>query len=123
MKIIPTAIPDVLIIEPKVFGDDRGFFFESYNRKQFAEKTGRDVDFVQDNHCAIRARACCAGFTIRSSRPRENWCGSYKERSTTWRWISANLHPPFGKWVAETLSAENKRMLVDSPKVSGMDSW
>ena len=50
MKAIPTAIPDVLIIEPKVFGDERGFFFESYNRRQFAELIGRDVDFVQDNH-------------------------------------------------------------------------
>ncbi|MGZ4970935.1 MAG: dTDP-4-dehydrorhamnose 3,5-epimerase family protein, partial [Methylobacter sp.] len=50
MKAISTAIPDLFIIEPKVFGDDRGFFFESFNRRQFAELTGRDVDFVQDNH-------------------------------------------------------------------------
>ena len=50
MKATLTAIPDLLIIEPKVFGDDRGFFFESYNRRKFAELTGRDVDFVQDNH-------------------------------------------------------------------------
>src|SRR4030065_724453 len=50
MNGIRTAIPDLLIMEPKVFGDDRGFFFESYNRRRFAELTGRDVDFVQDNH-------------------------------------------------------------------------
>ncbi|MFI3187545.1 MAG: dTDP-4-dehydrorhamnose 3,5-epimerase family protein, partial [Methylococcaceae bacterium] len=50
MNIIPTAIADLLIIEPKVFGDERGFFFESFNRRQFAELTGRDMDFVQDNH-------------------------------------------------------------------------
>ena len=50
MNVIPTAIPDVLIIEPKVFGDERGFFFESFNRRQFADLIGRDVDFVQDNH-------------------------------------------------------------------------
>src|SRR4030042_587628 len=50
MNAIHTAIPDLLIIEPKVFGDDRGFFFESFNRRRFAELTGRDVDFVQDNH-------------------------------------------------------------------------
>ncbi|ESS15158.1 dTDP-4-dehydrorhamnose 3,5-epimerase [Betaproteobacteria bacterium MOLA814] len=49
MNVIPTAIPDVLIIEPKVFGDERGFFFESLNRRQFAELIGRNVDFVQDN--------------------------------------------------------------------------
>ena len=50
MNVIPTAIPDVLIIEPRVFGDQRGFFFESFHRRQFAERIGRNVDFVQDNH-------------------------------------------------------------------------
>ena len=50
MKATPTAIPDVLIIEPKVFGDARGFFFESFNQKAFREATGCDPDFVQDNH-------------------------------------------------------------------------
>lgn len=50
MKATALAIPDVLIIEPKVFGDERGFFFESFNRRQFAELIGRNVDFVQDNH-------------------------------------------------------------------------
>ena len=49
MNIIETAIPDLLIIEPRVFGDDRGFFLESWNRRAFAER-GRDFDFVQDNH-------------------------------------------------------------------------
>ncbi|OYZ71816.1 MAG: dTDP-4-dehydrorhamnose 3,5-epimerase, partial [Burkholderiales bacterium 24-55-52] len=50
MKVTPTAIPEVLIIEPKVFGDARGFFFESFNQKAFNEATGLDVNFVQDNH-------------------------------------------------------------------------
>ncbi len=50
MKVTPTRIPDVLLIEPRVFGDARGFFFESYNEKAFAESTGLQVDFVQDNH-------------------------------------------------------------------------
>ena len=50
MKVTPTRIPDVLLIEPKVFGDDRGFFFESYNQKAFQEATGLNVSFVQDNH-------------------------------------------------------------------------
>lgn len=50
MKAIPTAIPDVLVIEPKVFGDERGFFFESFNARAFAEATGLELDFVQDNH-------------------------------------------------------------------------
>ena len=50
MKAIPTGIPGLLILEPKVFGDDRGYFFESYNRRAFREATGLDSDFVQDNH-------------------------------------------------------------------------
>ena len=50
MNIIKTAIPDVLIVEPKVFGDDRGFFFESFNQRQFEQAIGRSVNFVQDNH-------------------------------------------------------------------------
>jgi hypothetical protein len=57
MKCIPTAIPEVLIIEPQVFGDERGFFFESFNRRQFTDLIGRDVDFVQDsrrNKCIDR---------------------------------------------------------------------
>ncbi len=50
MKVTPTAIPDVLVIEPKVFGDSRGFFFESFNHKAFNEATGLNENFVQDNH-------------------------------------------------------------------------
>ena len=50
MNVIRTAIPDVLILEPKVFGDARGFFMESYNQKVFNEAVGHDVHFVQDNH-------------------------------------------------------------------------
>ncbi|WP_291014226.1 dTDP-4-dehydrorhamnose 3,5-epimerase family protein, partial [Hydrogenophaga sp.] len=50
MKATPTAIPDVMVIEPKVFGDARGFFYESFNQKAFNEATGMDVTFVQDNH-------------------------------------------------------------------------
>jgi dTDP-4-dehydrorhamnose 3,5-epimerase len=50
MKVTPTAIPDVLIIEPKVFGDARGFFYESFNQNAFNEAIGQDVNFVQDNH-------------------------------------------------------------------------
>ena len=50
MRVMQLAIPDVILLEPKVFGDDRGFFFESYNRKAFLEATGLDPDFVQDNH-------------------------------------------------------------------------
>ena len=54
MKITPTAIPDVLLIEPKVFGDDRGFFFESYNARELGKALGLNQDFVQDNHSKSR---------------------------------------------------------------------
>ena len=50
MKVVPTAIPEVLVLEPQVFGDDRGFFFESFNARRFKEVAGLDVQFVQDNH-------------------------------------------------------------------------
>jgi dTDP-4-dehydrorhamnose 3,5-epimerase len=73
MNIIETALPGVLLIEPKVFGDARGFFLESWNRESFAN-LGLDSDFVQDNH-SRSARACCAASTTRSISPRGNWCG------------------------------------------------
>lgn len=68
MRVIQTAIPNLLIIEPKVFGDDRGFFFESFNRHKFAELTGRDVDFVQDNH-SRSAKNVLRGLHYQIQRP------------------------------------------------------
>lgn len=69
MKATPLAIPDVMLIEPTVFGDDRGFFFESYNQRQFEEAVGRKVMFVRTT-IPVRKRACCAVCTIKSSNPR-----------------------------------------------------
>lgn len=80
MKVISTTIPDVLIIEPKVFGDERGFFYESFNAKIFREVTGLDVQFVQDNHSKSE-RMCCVGCTIKSSIHRASWFGSLQARS------------------------------------------
>ncbi len=68
MQVTRTAIPEVLVIEPKVFGDDRGFFYESYNERAFADATGLRVRFVQDNH-SRSGRTCCAACTTRSARP------------------------------------------------------
>ena len=50
MEFVPTNLPEVILLRPKIFGDERGFFYESFNRRKFAELTGRDADFVQDNH-------------------------------------------------------------------------
>ena len=110
MKVTPTAIPDVLILEPKVFGDDRGFFFESYNRRAFREATGLDVDFVQDNH-SRSAKNVLRGMHYQIRQPQGKLvrvtAGEVFDAVVDLRKSS----PTFGKWVGATLSAANHRML------------
>ena len=110
MKLIPTAIPDLLIIEPKVFGDDRGFFFESFSRRRFAELTGQDVDFVQDNH-SRSARNVLRGLHYQIQRPQAKLVrvvqGAVLDIAVDIRKNSLT----FGQHVALELSADNKRML------------
>ncbi len=110
MKVISTAIPDLLIIEPKVFGDDRGFFFESFNRRQFAELTGCDVDFVQDNH-SRSAKNVLRGLHYQIQHPQGKLVrvvqGTVFDVAVDIRRSS----PTFGQYVALELSAENKRIL------------
>lgn len=110
MKCIPTPIPDVLIIEPKVFNDNRGFFFESFNKRKFAELIGRDVDFVQDNH-SLSKRNVLRGLHYQIQHPQAKLVrviqGAVLDVAVDIRRSS----PTFGQHVAEELSAENKRML------------
>ncbi len=110
MNVIPTAIPDVLIIEPKVFGDERGFFFESFNRRRFAELVGRDVDFVQDNH-SRSAKNVLRGLHYQIQQPQGKLVrvaqGAVFDVAVDIRRSS----PTFGQHVSVELSAENKRML------------
>ena len=110
MKVIPTAIPDVLLIEPRVFGDARGFFFESWNRRAFAEAIGRDVEFVQDNHSASE-RNVLRGLHYQLRQPQGKLvrvvAGEVYDVAVDLRRSS----PTFGKWVGERLSAGNYRML------------
>jgi dTDP-4-dehydrorhamnose 3,5-epimerase len=110
MKVIPMAIPDVLIIEPKVFGDERGFFFESFNRRKFAELTGRDVDFVQDNH-SRSVKNVLRGLHYQIQQPQGKLVrvvqGAVFDVAVDIRRSS----PTFGQYVAQELSAENKRMM------------
>lgn len=68
MIVIKTAIPDVLILEPKVFGDERGFFFESYNQQTFEELIGRKVTFVQDNHSKSKKNVLPEGYIFREEK-------------------------------------------------------
>lgn len=109
MKVIITSIPDLLIIEPRVFGDDRGFFFESFNRRKFAALTGRDVDFVQDNH-SRSVKGVLRGLHYQIQHPQAKLVrvvqGSVLDVAVDIRKSS----PTFGQHVALELSAENKRM-------------
>lgn len=110
MKAIPTDIPEVLILEPKVFGDDRGFFYESYNRRAFSEATGLDPQFVQDNH-SRSARNVLRGLHYQVSRPQGKLvrvtAGEVYDVAVDLRRSS----PTFGRWVGLALSAANRRML------------
>jgi dTDP-4-dehydrorhamnose 3,5-epimerase len=110
VKAIRTAIPDVVVVEPQVFGDARGFFFESWNRRAFAAAVGRDVDFVQDNHSAS-ARNVLRGMHYQLRQPQGKLVrvvsGEVFDVAVDMRRSS----PTFGRWVGERLSAANRRML------------
>jgi dTDP-4-dehydrorhamnose 3,5-epimerase len=110
MNVVPTEIPEVLIIEPKVFEDDRGFFFESFNRRAFAEKTGVEADFVQDNH-SRSSQNVLRGLHYQIQQPQGKLvrvvAGAVFDVAVDIR----KSAPTFGKWVGCLLSAENKRQL------------
>lgn len=110
MNVISTSIADVKIIEPKVFGDARGFFYESFNARAFAEGTGVNVQFVQDNH-SKSARGVLRGLHYQLQQAQgklvrvvqgEVWDVAVDIRKSS---------PTFGQWVGEILSAENNRQL------------
>ena len=113
MRVTPTAIPDVLVVEPRVFGDERGFFFESWNRRALAQ-AGLDVDFVQDNH-SRSSRGVLRGLHYQIRHPQGKLvrvvAGEVFDVAVDLRRGS----PTFGRHVALTLSAENKRMLWVPP--------
>ena len=109
MKVTPTLISDVLLLEPKVFGDERGFFLESYNKKAFRDATGIAVDFVQDNH-SRSARNVLRGLHYQIRQPQGKLLrvvqGAVFDVAVDIRKSS----PTFGKWVGFDLSAENRRV-------------
>lgn len=110
MTILTTAIPDVLIVEPKVFGDERGFFYESFNAKSFTEHTGVTDGFVQDNH-SKSAKGVLRGLHYQIKQAQGKLvrvvAGEVFDVAVDVRKSS----PTFGKWVGVVLSAENKRQL------------
>ena len=105
-----TSLPEVLMLEPKVFGDERGFFFESFNQRDFIDATGFDVDFVQDNHSRSE-KGVLRGLHYQIRHPQGKLVrvvsGAVFDVAVDMRKTSAN----FGKWAGVELTAENKRML------------
>lgn len=114
MKVVQTQLDGVLIIEPRVFGDDRGFFFESFNERVFAEHTGLELRFVQDNH-SRSARNVLRGLHYQLQQPQGKLVrvvvGEVFDVAVDLRRGSST----FGQWVGEHLSADSKRMLWVPP--------
>lgn len=110
LNVIQTALPEVLILEPKVFGDERGFFMESFNARHFEQATGLKREFVQDNH-SKSARNVLRGLHYQIQHPQGKLvrvvAGEVFDVAVDLRKSSPN----FGKWVGVRLSAENKRQL------------
>ena len=114
MKVTPTSLPEVLLIEPKVFGDQRGFFFESFNQKAFNDATGLDAKFVQDNH-SRSTKGVLRGLHYQIQQPQGKLVrvvrGSVFDVAVDIRKSSAH----FGRWVGVELSEENHRQLWVPP--------
>jgi dTDP-4-dehydrorhamnose 3,5-epimerase len=114
MKVGPTILPGVMLIEPKVFGDDRGFFFESFNQRVFMESTGLAPNFVQDNH-SRSARNVLRGLHYQIKQPQGKLvrvtAGEVFDVAVDIRRGS----PTFGRWFGDILSAENKKQLWIPP--------
>jgi len=112
--VTPSKLPEVLIFEPKVFGDDRGFFFESFNQRDFEQLTGLTAQFVQDNH-SRSARGVLRGLHYQIQHPQGKLVrvthGEVFDVSVDLRRSS----PAFGQWAGVTLSGENKRQLWIPP--------
>ncbi len=110
MTPLPTTIPDVLLLEPRVFGDDRGFFFESYNARVFAASSGREASFVQDNH-SRSAKNVLRGLHYQIRQPQGKLvrvvAGEVFDVAVDIRRAS----PTFGQWFGALLSAGNKRQM------------
>ena len=114
MRCTPTAIPDALILEPKVFGDDRGFFYESYNQQAFQAATGLDVTFVQDNH-SKSARNVLRGLHYQVEQPQGKLVRVVQGEVFDVAVDIRKGSKTFGLWVGQTLSAENKKQLWVPP--------
>lgn len=114
MKVTPTAIPDVLIIEPKVFGDARGFFYESFNQKAFNEATNTNHQFVQDNH-SRSAKGVLRGLHYQIQQPQGKLVRVVRGVVFDVAVDIRKSSPTFGKWVGVELSEDNRRQMWVPP--------
>jgi dTDP-4-dehydrorhamnose 3,5-epimerase len=114
MKVIETNIPDVLIIEPQIFGDNRGFFYESYNEKLFSQETGLKINFVQDNH-SRSAKNVLRGLHYQIQQPQGKLVRVVKGEVYDVAVDIRKSSSTFGKWVGCILSEENKQQLWIPP--------
>ena len=110
MNVIQTAIPEVLILEPKVFGDTRGFFMESYNARAFREATGLDVNFVQDNH-SRSVKGVLRGLHYQLKQPQGKLVRVVRGAVFDVAVDVRRPSPTFGQWVGVELSEDNHRQL------------
>jgi len=115
MNIIATKIPDLLIVEPKVFGDERGFFYESFNQKAFCEAIGRQIEFVQDNH-SKSAKNVLRGLHYQLPPKAQGKLVRVAQGEVFDVAVDIRKNSKtFGQWVGLTLSAENKKQLWIPP--------
>lgn len=115
MKATPTKIPDVFVIEPRVFGDERGFFFESFNEKAFSEATGTNVSFVQDNH-SKSVKGVLRGLHYQLPPKAQGKLVRVVQGEVFDVAVDIRKYSPtYGQWVTEILSAENKKQLWIPP--------
>lgn len=115
MKVTALAVPDVLLIEPQVFGDERGFFFESFNQRAFNAATGLDIQFVQDNHSRSAKNVLRGLHYQRAPKAQGKLVRSVAGEVFDVAVDIRRNSPTYGKWVGEVLSAENKRQMWIPP--------
>ncbi len=114
MSIVHTKIPEVIQLDPQVFGDDRGFFFEAYNHQKFAQQTGIVTNFVQDNHSCSKQNVL-RGLHYQIQQPQGKLIRAIVGTIFDVAIDIRKSSPTFGKWVGYELSAKNKRLLWIPP--------
>jgi len=110
MKVTPLAIPEVVLIEPRIFGDERGFFFESFNQIKFEEAIGRPMQFVQDNH-SRSVKHVLRGLHYQIQQPQGKLVRVVQGEVFDVAVDLRKSSPTFGQWASQILSAENKYQL------------